>query len=77
MRAWYMDPLGFHADLCLMLNGTSTRLTVRSPEGTTIHRDYYPTWNDALAALQYMLPRCVNELTGDPIHAPYDYKAHQ
>lgn len=67
MRSFYADPLGFHADLCLMLNGTSTRLTVTSPEGTTLHRAYYPTWDDAIAALRYMLPHCVNELTHQPL----------
>lgn len=67
MRAFYTNHLGFTADLCLMLNGSSTRLTVRTPEGATIHRDYYQTWEAALDRLRYMLPGCVNDLTHQPL----------
>lgn len=63
MRAFYRDHLGFHGDLCLMLNRESTRLTVYSPEGTPIHRQYYATWDIALATLRHMLPDAVNEIT--------------
>ena len=67
MRAFYTDHLGFTADLCLMTNGESTRLTVRSPEGTTIHRAYYESWDTAIRSLRTMLPSCTNDLTGKEI----------
>ena len=67
MRAFYTDHLGFHADLCLMLNSNSTRITVRDPEGHCIHRDYYATWDIALATLRFMLPGAVNDITHQPI----------
>ena len=67
MRAFYTDHLGFSADLCLMTNGHSTRITVRDPEGHCIHRKYYATWEIAKATLRFMLPGAVNDLTHQPI----------
>lgn len=67
MRAFYTDHLGFTADLCLMTNGHSTRITVRNPERHVIHRDYYPTWGAAIETLKFMLPGAVNDMTHQPI----------
>lgn len=67
MRAFYTDPIGFTADVCLMTNGRSARVTVRSPEGSVIHTGYYPTWGIAVATIRYMLPDSTNDLTHQPI----------
>ena len=67
MRSFYTDPLGFTADICLMANHRSARVTVRSPEGTTIHYDYYPSWEAAVVTLRFMLPKAVNDLTRKPV----------
>lgn len=68
MRAFYTHPVtGFTADLCLMTNGHSTRITVRNTEGHIIHRDYYKTWKVAIKMLKYMLPGAVNDLTHEPL----------
>jgi len=67
MRSFYTDHLGFTADLCKHLYRESTRLTVRAPEGNTIHLQWYDTWNDALDALRFMLPGATNDLTHEAI----------
>lgn len=64
MRAFYTGNCNFTADLCLMTNGHSTRLTVRSPEGTVLHISYHPTWNDAIETLRQCGEGWVNDLTG-------------
>lgn len=67
MRAFYTTPSGFTADLCLMTNRHSTRITVRNPERHVIHCDYYPTWGAAIETLKSMLPDAVNDITHHPI----------
>lgn len=67
MRSFYTDPLGYTADICLMANRSAARVIVRSPEGVTVHTSNHPTWDAAVAALRFMLPRAVNNLTHRPI----------
>lgn len=67
MRAFYTDPYGFQANLCLMADRASTRVIVRAPEGNVIYTGYYPTWEDAVTGLRDMLPGCINDLTGSAL----------
>lgn len=67
MRSFYTNHLGFTADLCKHLHRESTRLTVRSPEGYTLHIQWYDTWDDAEEALCQCGTGWVNDLTHRPL----------
>ena len=63
MRSFYTDHLGFTADLCKLIDGVYTRLTVRSPSGNAFIREIYPTWDDALDVLRSISDSWTNDLT--------------
>ena len=68
MRAFFTNRLGFKADLCLMVNGHSTRVTVRMPEGPVMFCQYYDTWDEALEALRSLTTtQWVNDMTHEII----------
>ena len=70
MRAFYTNALGFTADLCLMVNGHSTRVTIRTPEGSTVYRKYFESWDEAVTALKSMAATdhpWVNNITGEEV----------
>ena len=66
MRSFYTDSTGKTADLCLMLNRTETRLTIRD-HGKELLRQYYPTWDDALDALRASGTGWTNDITHDAL----------
>ena len=66
MRAFYTDIYGCTADLCEYPSGT-TRLTVRDPRGTIIHRKEYNTWRGAKVALGKLSDGWKNDLTHGPL----------
>ena len=67
MRAFYTDFTGRTADLCLMLNRTETRVTVRDTDGNLILRQYCPSWTAAIDVLRAAGTGWVNDLTHETI----------
>ena len=63
MRAFFVDFYGCHADLCQYRSGT-TRLIIRNPHGTVIHRKEYRTWRGARIAMGKLGDCWRNQLTG-------------
>ena len=66
MRAFYTDITGLTADLCLFLNRTHTRLTVRSGY-QTIHCQVYASWDAAINALRTMGAGWTNDITHEAL----------
>lgn len=51
MRAFYVDFYGCRADLCQAPGRETTRLIIRTSDGTVIHRKEYRTWRGAKIAM--------------------------
>ena len=64
MRAFYTDFYGCHAELCQTSRSGETRLTVRDPHGSIIHRKYYKTWRGARTAMGKLSDCWHNDMTG-------------
>lgn len=67
MRAWYTCKSGLRADLCLLLNRTSTRLIIRNQAGDTVSSEVYPSWNAAISAMLETGESWTSDMTGLPL----------
>lgn len=63
MRSFYTNSDGRTANLCLLLDRKSTRLTIYDNSGKETHRTVYLTWDDAISSLRSFGPGWTNDLT--------------
>lgn len=67
MRAFFTCRDGRTADLCEMMNSAETRLTIRSASGSTITREFFPTWAAAVYIMRTGADAWTNDLTGETL----------